>query len=377
MLWGHARGEGRDQGEGAGAPSLSASVHPRGGPTFVASIARGLTVFLGLCALAAILLPERANTDASLGENAFELVFALAALCIAVGVSWRTFKTIARSYESKRCSELQVTLHAYWSLVALAGFAMTMSMSLVEGGSNGTVPYGLAVFGCWVAYDVGLRAWLRRTMRHAGASLGPLLLLRVFKGSAASQAFMDRFLAYWRFAAPVWMIGGADLAGSQMEPTEFFAFIRRRLDGLFVNSPAGISERLGQIDAGRDPDARFRITELFCSNATWQAMVRALMARAAVVILDLREYTARHVGTRYEIFELLNVAAVDKVLVLIGTADDETQIESELQTAWNAMREDSPNRHSPTAALQVLRLRSGRGAEIRGLAAAAAAIAQR
>jgi hypothetical protein len=190
------------------------------GPTFVASIARGLTVFLGLCVLAAILLPEGANTDASLGENAFELVLVLASLCVAVGVSWRTFKTIARSYESKRYSELQVTLHAYWSLVALAGFAMTMSMSLVEGGSNGTIPYGLAVFGCWVAYEVGLRAWLRRTMRHAGASLGPLLLLRVFKGAAASQAFINRFLAYWRFAAPVWMIGGADLAGSQMEPTE-------------------------------------------------------------------------------------------------------------------------------------------------------------
>ena len=45
----------------------------------------------------------------------------------------------------------------------------------------------------------------------------PLLLLRVFKPSGRSEAFMDRFLARWRFAAPVWMIGGPDLAAEVID----------------------------------------------------------------------------------------------------------------------------------------------------------------
>jgi hypothetical protein len=47
------------------------------------------------------------------------------------------------------------------------------------------------------------------------------MLLRVFKPSERSEAFIDRFLARWRFAGPVWMIAGPDLAGAFMEPTNF------------------------------------------------------------------------------------------------------------------------------------------------------------
>jgi len=42
--------------------------------------------------------------------------------------------------------------------------------------------------------------------------------------------------------------------------------------------------------------------------------VLALLERAAVVMLDLREYTAVHAGTRYEIFQIMNVAPIEKVI---------------------------------------------------------------
>jgi hypothetical protein len=333
-------------------------------------------VFVGLCAILVVVFPERVDGKTTLVENTGQGVLLVLALVAAMAVSWHALHGVVRSYESKQCSELQVALNGYWSLITLAGFAMAMSMSLYEEGADyAAIWAGSAVLVCWLAFRLALRAWLRLIVRSAAPSLRPLLWLRVFKGSSASEAFLDRFLAYWRFAAPVWMIGGPDLAGAQMEPTEFFAFLRRRLDRLFVRSPAEIGERVGQLDGERDPDGRLRINELFCSNATWQATVLALLERTAVVMLDLREYTAARAGTRYEIFQIMNVAPIEKVIVLIGVGDDEQAIAAELRTAWNAMSETSPNRRATAPAIQVLRMHTGRSAEIRSLFAAIASVA--
>jgi len=342
----------------------------------MAAFSQGSIVLVGLCAIFVLGVPERA--DATTAENILAATFLLIALGVAMSVSWHALHRIVRSYESKRCSELQVALNGYWNLIALAGFAIALSMSLSLPGAaagNGPIWAGLAVLVCYIAFRLVLRTWLRIVVRRAGSPLGPLLLLRVFKGSSASEAFMDRFLAYWRFAAPVWMIGGPDLAGAQMEPRQFFAFLRRRLDRLFVQSSVEISERVRQLDSERDPDARLRISELFCSNSTWQATVLALLERAAVVILDLREYTVAHAGTRYEIFEIMNIAPIEKLIVLIGVRDNEQVIVTELRTAWNAMHETSPNRRATAPAIRVLRFHANRGAEIRGLFAVAASLA--
>jgi hypothetical protein len=346
------------------------------GPTLVAALSQGFMVLVGLCAILVTVFPERADGKATLVANTGQAALLVLALVAAIGASWHALHRIVRSYEAKQCSERQVALNGYWTLIALAGFAMVMSMSMYEEGADEAAIWaGSAVLVCWLAFRLALKVWLRVIARSAAPPLRPLLLLRVFKGSSASEAFLDRFVAYWRFAGPVWMIGGPDLAGAQMEPTEFFAFLRRRLDRLFVRSSSEISERVGQLDGERDPDGRLRINELFCSNSTWQATVLALLERAAVVMLDLREYTAARAGTRYEIFQIMNVAPIEKVIVLIGVGDDEQAIAAELRTAWNAMRETSPNRRAIAPAIRVLRMHTGRSAEIRSLFAAVASVA--
>ncbi len=280
-----------------GAAFLSPSARGAG-PALVLVLSQGFMVLVGLCAILVTVFPERTDREATLVENTGQVVLFVLALVAAIGASWHALHRIVRSYESKRCSELQVALNGYWSLIALAGFAMVMSMSMYEegeGARDAAILAGSAVLVCWLGFRLALRAWLWAIVRSATPPLRALLLLRVFKGSSASEAFLDRFVAYWRFAAPVWMIGGPDLAGAQMEPTEFFAFLRRRLDRLFVRSPEEISERVGQLDGERDPDGRLRINELFCSNSTWQATVLALLERAAVVMLDLRRV---HGGAR-------------------------------------------------------------------------------
>ena len=101
----------------------------------------------------------------------------------------------------------------------------------------------------------------------------------------------------------------------------------------------------------------------------------ALLERAAVVMLDLREYTAARAGTRYEIFQIMNVAPIERVIVLIDVGNDERAIAAELRAAWNAMHESSPNRRAAAPAIRVLRMHTGRRAEIRSLFAAVASVA--
>jgi hypothetical protein len=163
------------------------------------------------------------------------------------------------------------------------------------------------------------------------------------------------------------MIAGRDLAGASIEPDEFFAFIRGRLGARFVRTPSEIRAQVEGLDRARDPDGRFRVTELFCVEDTWRTTVDALMARAAVVLLDLREYHPGRAGTRYEIFQLMNIVPVARIIVLLGRNDDVDEVSVELQQAWSAMGNASPNLRLPAPALQICRLRSGSGKEVNAL----------
>ena len=96
----------------------------------------------------------------------------------------------------------------------------------------------------------------------------------MFKPSGRSQAFTDRFFAYWRFAAPVWMIAGPDLAGAYMEPDEFFKYLRGRRREHFIADPGEAAPRVASLDRLRDPDGRFRVTEVYCTADTWQPTVQ-------------------------------------------------------------------------------------------------------
>ena len=99
-----------------------------------------------------------------------------------------------------------------------------------------------------------------------------------------------------------------------------------------MRSAPEISAALDRLDRERDPDDRFRVNELFCAEDTWRETVQMLMAQAGVVLLDLREDKASHAGTRYEIYQLMNVVSVDRVIVLLGSAEDTDPIRPALSS---------------------------------------------
>jgi hypothetical protein len=194
---------------------------------------------------------------------------------------------LARAYQRKRFSDIQLADVAFWVLTALAAFgaAATGAPTLPE---LAELAAGVA-FWTFVVMLVR-RRWRGRVVAAAPPAAGGLLILRVFKRAAQSEVFIDRLLSFWRFAGPVDFIAGPDLAGASIEPDEFFAFMRRRLADRFVRTAAEIDSAVVGLDRTRDPDGRFRVNELFCTGDTWRAVVGQLMGQAGVVLLDLREY---------------------------------------------------------------------------------------
>ncbi len=358
------------------AAMLAAFMRPavRGaGPPLVAAFTVGLFV---ACALIFV-IAQFDDSSADEAVTAREWALAAGALVPVLGVaalaSWRMLLRLARRYGEKRFSELQLALGAYWALVTAFAAGIVLFMSFEDKTGHSMEWFALAIVLLWLLWRWLQRAALWLACRRAPPPLGALLLLRVFKPSNRSEAFTDRFLAHWRFAAPVWMIAGPDLAGAFMEPDEFFAFLGRRLGERYVADPAQVAPRLAAMDDARDPDGRFRVNEMFCANSTWQPVVLALIERAGVVLLDLREYTQQRAGTRFELAELLRRAALHKVLVIVGANDDVDKVRAEIASIWQEVGRVVTGTQAPV--LHLLQVGDGSDAEMRGLFRAAAAAA--
>ncbi len=142
------------------------------------------------------------------------------------------------------------------------------------------------------------------------------------------------------------MIAGPDLAGAYLEPNEFLDYMNGRLHEHFVADPGEAVRRVEALDSRRDPDGRFRVNEVHCTADTWRPAVLAMMDRAGAILLDLREYSERREGTRYDLTEMLRRAPLGKVVVLVDAADDVTRLRAELDAIW---RDVSPSRRDAAA----------------------------
>jgi hypothetical protein len=359
---------------------LSAFMRPAvrgaGPPLMLAIIATLLVLFVLTATITVFGDDAAADEPVTAEEWAIAGGAMLVLLAIGAAVAWALLTRMARRYAAKRYSELQLAHDAYWSLVTAFALGFVLMLSF-EGRTQRSMEWvALAVLMVWLGWRLALRLALRWATRHAAPHGPALLLLRVFKPSQRSEGFADRLLARWRFVGPVWLIAGPDLAGAFMEPDEFFAWLRRRLHERFVAEPAQVEERIAALDNRRDPDGRFRTSELFCADSTWRGVVLALIERADVVLLDLREFTPQRAGTHFELVQLLKRAPLAKVLVLVDARDDLAPLQAAIHQAWaEAQRPLAASDAAPS--LTLLRIGAGSLSELRGLAQAAAQAAMR
>jgi hypothetical protein len=245
---------------------------------------------------------------------------------LAAGLAaWAGFGAAGRWYGRGAFSDHMLLLGAVCFVFCLEYTAVAAPGSLV------VLSVGLALFAAVVTGAL----LASRLLVPAVPAAARLLVLRVFGDSRRSVPLLDAVAARWRFAGPVSLIGGPDLARSQVEPDEFLTFAAGRLHTLFVTASQDVAERAAAL--GRppraDPDGRFRVEEWFCVDTTWQPSVDVLLAASDVVLLDLRGFTAARQGALYELDLLVRADALDRTVLVVDATTDEPLVAAVLAAA--------------------------------------------
>ena len=297
------------------------------------------------------------------GAAIFWIVQATGALAMA-WPAWRCVAWLRDRYAAKRSSELLLTADAIWLLQALV---LASSLFREQGPLS-----ALAAALPWIAWRLTLHAAIHPILKSARERPPMrLLLLRVYGFGRRSRRLLDLLGTRWRLLGSIDLIAAPDLASRTVEPSTFLEFVRGRLKRLFIRSPDDLRARIASLDDRPDPDARFRINQLFCSDDMWKAAVTHLMGTASLVAMDLRGFGPHRRGCVYELETLLDTVPLDRLVFLIDWSTDRKGLEAVLFAHWQRLAVDSPNLAFPHPVLRLLDVGGGDPSAVRALLAIA------
>jgi hypothetical protein len=273
----------------------------------------------------------------------------LAGALAVAPLAWWVGRRLRAAYAAKWLSDQHLVIDTLWAFqAAVLAFGLTWSL-----GPAGWL--GLGVFAVYKAVALAGMAPAARAARRRRPLR--LLLLRVFtrrgrKGRresrrADAERLFDLLGSRWRYAGPIAMIGAPDLASSTIDPDEFLDFLAGRLRERFILDPAEVPARLAAIDDRPDPDARWRVSELFCGNDAWRPAVLGLMGRSDLVAMDLRDFGPDNQGCIYELQALLDLVPVGRVALLMDASTDREFLQATLDACLARVPAASPNARAP------------------------------
>jgi hypothetical protein len=250
------------------------------------------------------------------------------------GLAWFVLKGLARGFERKRFSDIQLIVDCWWFVVTVELVSTTLAITY----GLWAIPAGLALFA---AYRASVALVLRLWRPPSVAGRPRLLLLRVFGYQARTESLFDRIVQRWRFRGPVQLIAGVDLAAKTVDPGDILAFIQGHLARQYVATTDAVPERLAGLDLERDPDGRFRVNEVYCHDDTWKAALQGLLDASDRVLMDLRSFSAQNAGCLFELGELMKRVPTDQIVFIYDRTTDLQLLAGTLSEAWAAaVRED-------------------------------------
>ncbi len=331
-------------------------------PAFMVVAVIGAQVAISLAGQSETTLRTVIEVGSVLGLGGVQIFWGLMLVGAAVAgvLGWQVLKWLGRRHVARRSSDQTLTLEAMWLL-----FAVVQTVSFAFEGlawmAAGVVAFAawklVTTAGFWLAGlgQAPAPAAVRAGSDGAGQTAAPaLLLLRVFALGARSERLFDALGKRWLRIGNIDMIAGPDLVTTAVEPHEFLDFVGGRLSRQFVRDEADLARRFASRALGPDPDGRHRVNEFFCHDDTWRPTMLRLAQAADVVLMDLRGFTPQNQGCRYELQQLLDFVALERVLVLIDADAPRDFIDGTLQTLWQASRADSPNRAAMPARVRLL-----------------------
>lgn len=232
------------------------------------------------------------------------------------------FRTLARRYRDKAFSELSYLTASVWLVILLSG-------ALPATHSAGLLAFGSLAAILWV--PLGFRLFMRPA--PAQVKVPTLLILRVFQRDAEVEALFDDVTERWRASGNTVLIAGTDLISRTLDADDLFVYLSRRLGTRFIDTPDQVAARLDAFDLAPDDDGRFRVNECYCTDASWQHALVALVARANYVLMDLRQFKAHNEGCRIELRHLGHAAHLRRLVILHDQHTDRTTAEQDLGAA--------------------------------------------
>ncbi len=180
--------------------------------------------------------------------------------------------------------------------------------------------------------------------------------LRLFENQPRMRTFIE---GAWREFGYVYFLRSA----AAVTPAELRIAKRSgNVADLFVASPARLAAELdGRVDRPlpkgrhkftrigattirvRDRYGSYPLRPVLCHGSYWKAAVDVLLTRVELVVLDLSGYTQRNAGTRYELQQVIDRVAMERVVFLADRLSNEKFLHKELQIAWSQMAPGSPN----------------------------------
>ena len=284
------------------------------------------------------------------------LAIALAVMAGFGAAAWRFLRWIAGRYQRRQVSDQGLLLDAWWLL-----FTLNQCVFLfISAGFVGLL--GLLAFaGYWLVVTLGFRPIQMEASRYPPVRL---LLLRVFGFRARSEHLLAELAQQWRYVGNVHLIAAPDLASATLEPHEFLDYARGRLDRAFIKGPEDLDDRLRQVDESPDPDGRFRVQDYYCHDDTWRMTLKRLAVHSDAVLMDLRGFGPNNQGCTYELYQLVDLVPLSRVILTVDRTTDETFLHTVLQAAWEAA---SARPADPASPLRILRVERQTPAEVRRL----------
>jgi hypothetical protein len=198
------------------------------------------------------------------------------------------------------------------------------------------IPVGIAAF---LAYRAAVAIGLRRPGPAPSPAGQRLLFLRVFGYRARTEALVDRVAQRWRFDGPVQLVAGIDLATRTVAAGDLLAFLGGRLAEQYVAGPEAVRARVEALDAAPDPDGRFRVNDFYCHSDTWRPTVQALLDASDRVLMDVRSFSERNQGCRFELEQLVWRLPSDAIVLVVDKGTDVVRLCDTLDVAWRAARQ--------------------------------------
>jgi hypothetical protein len=234
-----------------------------------------------------------------------------------------------------------------WTLLTLFAVAFASGDGIVR---NTLLTGGAGVASCLTLLWLLRRRWQRRKAIPGQR----LVLLRVFGSPHKAIGLLELLKDTWLLFGTVDLIVGTDVAAMTVGPVMLEAYLRRRMEAVYLKSTEEVDQRLAGLDRRLQLDGRYPINELYCFANAWQDSVARLVPASDVVLMDLRGFSQSHLGCIFELNQILNLVPLQRIVLLADTSTTAEALQETLQRAWQNVRREAPSAGNPDPVVNLL-----------------------